>query len=129
MDMKRGADSHRADPDDGPAAQVPGPARQGAVGAGEGGHRRELLRDRRDAVDARLARAGIADRPVVDEPLAVVGADHTSDDLPERRLPGAVRPDERVHGSSGNLDADVIERLGAGVPFANRDELDRRDRW
>ena len=91
-------------------------------------HRRQLLRDRRYPVDPRLARARVADRPVVDEQLSVVGADHAADDLPERRLPGAVGPDERVHGTSGNLDADVVKRLGAGVPLADRDEPDRRDR-
>src|ERR1700722_12688872 len=90
-------------------------------------HRRELLRDRRDPEDARLARVAEADEPSVNEHLPVVGAGHAADDLPEGRLPRAVRPDGCVHGASGDLDADIAERRGAGVPLADRDELELRD--
>ena len=88
-----------------------------------GGTERELLGDRRDPVVEGFARAA-ADRAAVDDQLPVVGPDHAADDLAERRLPGAVLADEPVHGASGNLDADVIERLGAGVPLPDRDEPD-----
>ena len=94
-------------------------------GQGRGG--RELLRDRRDAVATRIARGRVVDRPAVDEQLAVVGTNHAADDLSERRFAGSVRPDQRVHTTEGDLQADVIESARPGVALPDRDEPDRRD--
>ena len=56
---------------------------------------------------------------------AVVGLEHTLEDLHEGRLAGAVRPGEAVALAGGEGDGDVVEEALAAVGLGDADNLDR----
>src|SRR5581483_8239396 len=110
------------------AVEEPAAARFGAEeDVVENGHRRrerELLVDQRDPMPDRVARRAEAHRTPVDDDLARVGRHSAGDDLPERRLAGAVLADERVDLAGLDGDAHVVERPRTAVVLADPAELD-----
>ena len=73
---------------------------------------------------------GGTDRPAGERDLASVGVVDARQDLDQRRLAGAVLPEQRVNLAAANVEVDMIERerRGEALDEAGHDEqrLDRR---
>ena len=95
------------------------------------GHRQvldqvELLVDRRDAAGQRLRRLSRRQRIAVDEDLALRGRDHAGDALDQRRLAGAVGPEQAVHLAGVDVEVDPVERAHARVLLGDAADLEER---
>jgi hypothetical protein len=90
------------------------------------GDERRLLGDDRDPVRESVARRAKVDAPAVDDELAAVGTVDAREDLAERRLPGAVLPDEGVNRPAGDREIDPGERLDAAEALRDAADLDVR---
>ena len=64
------------------------------------------------------------DGVAVDLDRAVVGLLHAVQDLHQRRLAGAVLPDEGVHRAGADVDVDVVVGDHAGEPLADAAQPD-----
>ena len=72
---------------------------------------RRVLVDGLDARPARVERRAEAHRLAVDQHVPRSGASAPDEDLVQRRLPGAVGPDDRQHLARGQLQAHAAQRL------------------
>src|SRR5699024_6293375 len=95
-------------------APSPGLAAEADVlGDGPVGKEAELLEDRGDPGPGGLDRVGEVDLAAVDEQPTRIATVHSGDDLPQRRLPRAVLPDQTVHRARPHLEVDAVEDLDA----------------
>ena len=67
----------------------------------------------------RFTRRTKAARFAVDHELAAIWLINPAQDLYERRLPGAILPDDGVHLAGHDVEADAIENAVADERFAN----------
>jgi hypothetical protein len=71
--------------------------------------------DRRDPRLLGRERRGQVGRPAVDEDGALVGPDAAGEDLHERRLAGAVLPEQRAHLAGAQREDEAMERDRPGI--------------
>jgi hypothetical protein len=85
---------------------------------------RGLLVDDGDAGVARVVRRAEGGRRAVDEQLAVVGPHDAAQELDQRRLAGAVLPQQRPHLARAQRDVRVAQRLHGAVGLGGAPKLD-----
>ena len=90
------------------------------------GQQVELLVDDRDARRLRLDGVGEADLLAVDQDLAPVLVVHAGQHLHQRRLAGAVLPDDRVDLARLAVQPDPVEHLDAEEALADVAHLEQR---
>jgi hypothetical protein len=90
-----------------PAARLMG--QEDALGDAQVRDEVELLVDRRDAALERARGVALGKRLVHEEDLAAGRLDHPGDTLDQRRLPGAVRPEEAMHLGLEHVEVDTLE--------------------
>ena len=87
----------------------------------------DVLERARDALERALRRARIHDRLALEQDLAGIGGENAGDEIEERRLAGAVRPDQRVDVAGRHLELEIVERVEAaealGQPFDRKTRL------
>ena len=86
----------------------------------------EVLEDHADARVDRVGGAAQGQRLAVDGDGALVGLLHAVEDLHQRRLAGAVLPDDRVDGAAPDGDLDVLVGDDAREALGDAVQLDRR---
>src|SRR5581483_1818985 len=85
----------------------------------------EVLVHHEDAGVDRLARRCEGHRAAVEQDRALVGPVEPAHDVRERRLPGAVLTEQRVHLAGSRLEVDSVVRDHAGEALRDPAQLDR----
>ena len=83
-------------------------AEHDVLGDGEDGHEHEVLMDHADAVLDGMLRLEDRDHLVIDEDLTLGHGDHAEQHVHERRLAGAVLPEEAVDLARLDREVDVV---------------------
>jgi hypothetical protein len=83
----------------------------------------------RDAGIERVARRVELNRLAGEEDLARVRTVEAREDVRERRLTGAVLPEQRMNLACGGLEVDAVVRDDAREPFGDSPERDAGRRW
>ena len=119
------AGSHQAPIDD--AESVSGkPAEENIFFRRKTRSERQFLVDDDDARRERFARRTEPARFAVDHELAAVRLIDPAQDLYQRRLAGAVLPDDRVHFAGHDIEVDAVENAVADERFANPHRTEQR---
>ena len=88
-------------------------AEQDVLGDGELRDKRRLLRDGRDPERERTRRIAEPDRRPVQRDRSRIRRDLAGEDVQQRRLPGAVGPDQAVHLGSADGEVGAAQRVDA----------------
>src|SRR5512143_58879 len=86
----------------------------------------DVLERPHHAADSDLEGRHAVDLRPPENDLAGIGRKEPGDQVEDRRLPGAVRPDQRLDRSRGDFDGEVVDGLEAAEPLA--DPPDRKKR-
>ena len=98
-----------------PQAPPAEPAGEDVVDDAEAGHELVLLVDHADEAGQLATGLERIERAAVDPDRAAVGADHTGQQVQQRGLAGAARPDDGDGLAGGDLEAERRERHGRAV--------------